>query len=109
MRVYLRTKSQMPSIILTSFRYGGNFTQPPPTSKRTPKKSTQIRVNIALLTLHFINVLLFDIALLHVALFNVALFRISLLMLHYFNASLLAVALFDVALFFVVAAVVYNG
>ena len=50
--------------------------------------------NIALLTLHFINVLLFIVALVHVALFNVA-----LLMLHYFNASLFAVALFNVALF----------
>ena len=42
--------------------------------------------NIAILTPHFINVLLFDVALPHVALFNVALnnvtlFRISLLTL----------------------------
>ena len=50
--------------------------------------------NIALLTLLFIDALLFIVALLHVALFNVA-----LLMLQYFNASLFAVALFDVALF----------
>ena len=55
--------------------------------------------NIVLLTLHFINVLLFIAALLHVALFNVA-----LLILHYFNASLFAVALFDVALFIAVVA-----
>ena len=50
--------------------------------------------NIALLTLHFIDVLLFIVALLHVALFNVA-----LLMLHYFEAALfIAVgALFTVA------------
>ena len=55
--------------------------------------------NIALLTLHFINVLLFtslEAALLYVVLFNVA-----LLMLHYFNASLFAVALFDVAPYYV--------
>ena len=60
-------------------------------------------VNIALLTLHFISVLLFDVVLLHVAL-NVALFCISLLMSHYFNALLFAVALFDIALFIVVVA-----
>ena len=37
MDVYLRTKFEVSSIILTSFRQRGNFT-PPPTSKRTPKK-----------------------------------------------------------------------
>ena len=57
MSVYLHTKFQVSSIILTSFRQVGNFTPPHPTSKRTPKKPThptskrtpkkptQIRVN----------------------------------------------------------------
>ena len=50
MCVYLRSKFQVSSIILTSFRQmgGGNFTPNPPTHtptlKRTPKKPTQIRV-----------------------------------------------------------------
>ena len=43
MGVYLHAKFEVSSIILTGFRQGGNFT-PPPTSKRTPKKPTQIRV-----------------------------------------------------------------
>ena len=43
MDVYLQAKFEVSSIILTGFRQGGNFT-PPPTSKRTPKKPTQIRV-----------------------------------------------------------------
>ena len=43
MCVYLRSKSQVSSIILTSFRQGGNFT-PDPISKQTPKKPTQSRV-----------------------------------------------------------------
>ena len=43
MGVYLRAKFDVSSIILTSFRQGGNFSPPP--SKRTPKKATQIRVN----------------------------------------------------------------
>ena len=48
MAVYLRVKFEVSSVILTSFKQGrvggwGNFT-PPPTSKRTPKKPTQIRV-----------------------------------------------------------------
>ena len=42
MSVYLCTKFQVSSITLTSFRQGDNF--PPTTSKRTPKKPTQIRV-----------------------------------------------------------------
>ena len=42
MCVYLRTKFQVSSIILTSFRQGGNFTP----KKRAPKKRTQIRVKI---------------------------------------------------------------
>ena len=52
MCVYLHTKFQVSSIILTSFRQGVIFPSPPPpthththTSKRTPKKPTQIRVN----------------------------------------------------------------
>ena len=45
MGVYLRAKFQVSSIILTSFRQGGNFTPPSSTSKQTPKKPTQIRVN----------------------------------------------------------------
>ena len=46
MGVYLRAKLEGSSIILTGFRRGGggNLTSPP-TSKRTPKKPTQIRVN----------------------------------------------------------------
>ena len=49
MDLYLRAKFAVSSIILTSFRRGGggggaNFTPPSPTSKRTPKKPTQIRV-----------------------------------------------------------------
>ena len=45
MSVCLRAKFQVSSITLTIFRWrGGNFTPPPPfTSKRTPKKPTQIR------------------------------------------------------------------
>ena len=42
MGMYLCAKFEVSSIILTSFRRG-NFT--PPTSKGTPKKPTQIRVN----------------------------------------------------------------
>ena len=42
MSVYLRAKFQVSSITLTSFRLG--VILPPPTSKRTPKKPTQIRV-----------------------------------------------------------------
>ena len=44
MGVHLRANFQVSSIILTSFRQGGNFT-PPLTAKQTPKKPTQIRVN----------------------------------------------------------------
>ena len=55
MRVYLRTKFQVFSIILTSFRLGrgegGRVILPPPNTskrtKRTPKKPTQIRVKLA--------------------------------------------------------------
>ena len=49
MCVYLHTKFQLSSIPLTGFRQGVILTSPPPllhthTSKRTPKKPTQIRV-----------------------------------------------------------------
>ena len=44
MCVFLRTKFQVPSTILTSFRQGGTFTSP--TSKRIPTKPTQIKVNL---------------------------------------------------------------
>ena len=40
--VYLRTKFQVSSIILTSFRQG--VILPPPTTKGTPEKLTQISV-----------------------------------------------------------------
>ena len=51
--VYLSTKFQVSSIILTSFRQGRvNFT--PPSSKRTPKTPTQIRVNSRINT-HFLS------------------------------------------------------
>ena len=40
---YLRTKFQVSSISLTSFRQGVILPLPPTTSKRTPKKPTQIR------------------------------------------------------------------
>ena len=43
MGVYLRAKFEVSSIILTSFRQGV-ILPPHSTSKRTPKKSTQIRV-----------------------------------------------------------------
>ena len=42
MCVYLHTKFQVSSKILTSFRQG--VILPPPTLKRTPKEPTQIRV-----------------------------------------------------------------
>ena len=51
MSVYLRAKFEVSSIILTWFRMGVILPPPPPlhpspffTSKRTPKKPTQIRV-----------------------------------------------------------------
>ena len=48
MRVHLRAKFEVSSIILTSFRqgwgWGGSFT--PPNSKQTPKKPTRIRVKV---------------------------------------------------------------
>ena len=42
--MYLCAKFEVSSIILTGFRWGG--VNSPPTSKRTPKKTTQIRVKI---------------------------------------------------------------
>ena len=44
MYVYLRTKVQTSSIILTSFRWGNFNQRPNPTAKQTPKRPTQIRV-----------------------------------------------------------------
>ena len=44
--VYLRTKFQVSSIILTSFRQGVILAPPKHTPKRTPKKSTLIRVYV---------------------------------------------------------------
>ena len=46
MCVYLRTKLQISSVILTSFRQGGrdNFSPQSPTSKRMPEKPAQIKV-----------------------------------------------------------------
>ena len=43
MDVYLRAKFEVSIIILTSFRRGVILPLPPPTSKRIPKKPTQIR------------------------------------------------------------------
>ena len=45
MDVYLRAKFEVSSIILTGFRQGV-ILLPPPTSKRAPKKPTQIRVKV---------------------------------------------------------------
>ena len=45
MCVYVRTKFQVSSIILTSFRREVILPTPPPT-KRTPKNPTQIKVNL---------------------------------------------------------------
>ena len=42
--MYLRAKFEVSSIILTSFTQGGEVILLPSTSKRTPKKPTQIRV-----------------------------------------------------------------
>ena len=46
MRTYLRAKFEVSSVILTNFRQGGGYftPSPPPTSKRTPEKPTQIRL-----------------------------------------------------------------
>ena len=53
MCVYLCTKFQVSSLVLMSFRQGGNFTPPlPPTSKQPPKKPTQIKVNPGYSTIH---------------------------------------------------------
>ena len=49
MGVYLRAKFEVSSLIATGFRQAGGgeviLSLPPPTSKRTPKNPTQIRVN----------------------------------------------------------------
>ena len=42
MCVYLRTKFQVSTVILTSFRHG--IVLPPPTSKENSKEATQVRV-----------------------------------------------------------------
>ena len=44
MGVYLRAKCEVSGIILTGFRHGGRGNFIPPTSKRTLKKPTQVRV-----------------------------------------------------------------
>ena len=55
MRVYLHTKLEVSSTIVTSFRQGGNFT--PATSKRTHKKPTQmIRVKQQVLELRKLGI-----------------------------------------------------
>ena len=46
MGVYLRAKFEVSSIIVTGFRQGVILAPPPHTSKRTPKKSIQIRVKV---------------------------------------------------------------
>ena len=51
--VYLRAKFEVSSIILTRFRQGVILPRPPSTSKRTPKKPTQIRVKYYLLIFYF--------------------------------------------------------
>ena len=48
MSVYLRAKLQVSSITLTSFRQGVILHSLPTTSKRAPKKPTQIRVGLCL-------------------------------------------------------------
>ena len=47
MGVYLRAKFEVSCIILTGFRqgWGGGGVILPPSSKETPKKPTQIRIN----------------------------------------------------------------
>ena len=46
--MYLRTKFEASSIVLTGFRLGTGNSPPPPTPhlKTNPKKPTQIRVNM---------------------------------------------------------------
>ena len=62
MGVYLRAKPEVSSVILTSFRLGGEggvILPPSPlphTSKQTPKKSTQIRVNTQFLNMFYIHI-----------------------------------------------------
>ena len=47
MGVYVRAKCELSSIIITTFRWGvEEGGSPPRTSKRAPKKHTQIRVNL---------------------------------------------------------------
>ena len=59
MGVYLRAKLEVSSVILKSFRQGGNVTpHPTPTSKRTPKKPTQIRVKVMFKVLPYTFILI---------------------------------------------------
>ena len=44
MGLHLRAKLEVSSVILTGFTQGVVILPPPPISKRTPKKPTQIRV-----------------------------------------------------------------
>ena len=44
MRVYLRTKFEVSSTIITIFREEGDSLPPPPPLKMNPKESTQIRI-----------------------------------------------------------------
>ena len=46
MSVHVRATFEVSSIILTGFRQGVILLPPPPTSKRAPKKPTQIRVKV---------------------------------------------------------------
>ena len=52
MCVYLQTKFQVYSIIVTSFRQEVVSPLPPPATKKTPKKSTQIKVNSVIIPNH---------------------------------------------------------
>ena len=57
MGLYLRAKCQVSSLILTSFREGVILpSTPTPTSKRTPKNPTQIRVKNLTLKSVFLSI-----------------------------------------------------
>ena len=52
---------QTPSTTLTNYKQGGNFTLPPPlTSKQSPKKRIQNRVNIGLAFLFSVSLPILD-------------------------------------------------
>ena len=59
-RTNLRTKFQLSSVILTSFRQMVVILSSTPTSKRTPKKSTQIRANANDICLHCCFILFWE-------------------------------------------------